>query len=283
MIMIGRSKNIRKVSAGGRRYQRAFEGISLNIFRLSILIASLIASAFHSPAIAATTEANSKGWLLKQKHCANGEQRVYILPQHLRVENVHLGTTVIADAQTGKVWLFSDERKISCCVNWDKFEHSFSKIMQIGGESLPQLKWNRAKDSKGPVIAGFPTTKYVTSDEKMYFGGGGGGFLSGGGRKVMVDCTIYATNNITTSPKILKVLSEMQTTPVLSGVPLQEISFYRDRKKTKTYLNTLSATQITDDKKFWAIPKYKQVATPNQVTSVTDGGLLEDMVSKWKM
>ena len=221
------------------------------------------------------------GWMLKQKHGANGEQVIYVFPQHLRIENTQLGLTIVGDAQTGKVWLFNDRRKLSCCVNWDKFEHSFAKIMQMGGESLPHLNWSKAKNSKGPTIAGLPTTKYVTTDEKLYFGGGGGGFISGGGKKVIIDYTIFVANKIETSPKLLKVLSEMQTTPTLKGVPLQEISFYNDNKKERIFLRTLSAKQIPDDKKLWNIPKYKQVATQNDVASVTDTGFLEDMVGKW--
>lgn len=231
-------------------------------------------------AFAATTQ-ESKGWLLKQQHTANGQQNVYVFPEHLRIENVDIGHTVIADAKSGKVWLFSDERKVQCCVNWDKFEHTFSKIMQIGGENISKMQWTKAKDSKGPLTAGLETTKYVSSEEKLYFGGGrSGGFISGGGRKIKVDCTLYIADKIKTSPRLIKVFAEMQTTPILGGIPLQEMSFYHSRNKEKVYLKTLSAKQISDDPKLWAIPKYKLVDKPQQVTSVTDSDLIEDMIGK---
>lgn len=117
-------------------------------------------------------------------------------------------------------------------------------------------------------------------DEKLYFGGGGGGFISGPARKVLVDYTIYTASKIVTAPKLLKVLAEMQTTPVLSGVPLQQMSLY-DKKRERIFLNTREAKQISEDKKLWVIPKYKQVSTLAQVTSLTDSGVLEDMMGKW--
>lgn len=243
--------------------------------------ALLIISAFclcENAGIAAPT---LSGWVLKQKHSANGEQVIYIFPQRLRIENLQLGLTIVGDAQTGKVWLFNNNRKLSCCVNWDKFEHNFAKIMQMGGESLPHFKWTKAKDPKGPVVAGLATTRFVSSDEKLYFGGGGGGFISGGGKKIRVDYTIYAADKIQTSPRMHKVLAEMQTTPNLGSVPLEEISHYSDNNKNRTFLRTLSAKQIPDEKKLWEIPNYKQVATQNDVASVTDAGFLEDMVGKW--
>lgn len=253
----------------------------MNILRRPILTVSLIISVCASPAIAATAEANPKGWLLNQKHSANGEQKIYVFPQRLRIENTQLGLTIVGDAQTGKVWLFNDRRKLSCCVNWDKFEHNFAQIMQMGGESLPHFKWVKAKNSKGPTVAGLTTTTFISSDEKLYFGGGGGGFIAGGGKKIRVDYTIYIAEKIQTSPRMLKVLAEMQTAPNLGGVPLQEISHYSDNNKERIFLRTRSAEQIPDDKKLWEIPKYKQVATQNDVASVTDAGFLEDMVGKW--
>jgi hypothetical protein len=253
----------------------------LNILRLPIFSVALIISVYAPSSIAATTDANPKGWLLNQKHTANGEQTIYVFPQRLRIENKHLGLTIVGDAQTGKVWLFNDNRKLSCCVNWNKFEHNFAKIMQMGGESLPHFKWVKPKDPKGPTVAGLTTTKFISSDEKLYFGGGGGGFISGGGKKIRVDYTIYVADKIQTSPRMLKVLAEMQTAPNLGGIPLQEISHYSDTNKKRMFLRTLSAKQIPNDKKLWEIPKYKQVAKQNDVASVTDAGFLEDMVSEW--
>lgn len=262
------------ISSSARKVQKL---ISL---RLPLLTISLIIGGFSAPRVESAPAQISSGWLLRQTHSANGEQRVYVFPEHLRIENLHLGTTVVADARTGKAWVFNDQRKVCCCVNWDKFEHSFAKIMQLGGESLPHLKWTQVKDKKNTVIAGLPTNKFMAVDEKLYFGGGGGGFISGAGKMVLIDYTIYTASKIVTSPKLLKVLADMQTTPVLSGVPLQQMSLY-DKKRERIFLNTREAKQIPEDKKLWLIPKYKQVSTLAQVNSLTDSGLLEDMMGKW--
>jgi hypothetical protein len=229
---------------------------------------------------AASAQTGVKGWLLTQNHSANGTQHVYVFPMRLRIENIDLGNTVIADAQTGRVWVFNDSRKILCSVTWDRFEHSFSKIMSVGGESIAKLKWAKASDPKKTVIAGLSTNCYKAYDEKLYFKGGGGGFVSGGSRMIDVEHTMYLASKIKTSPRLVKVFSEMQTAPTLDGVPLKQTSFFRQHSKLKVFLDTLAAKEVGDDKKFWTIPKYKQVPTVADVTNVTDRGFLEDVMGK---
>jgi hypothetical protein len=253
--------------------------LSLKSFGSRALIAFVVAcgiSANNSVAAAPT----GKGWQLTQKHSANGTQRIFVFPQHLRIENLDLGNTVIADGDTGKVWIFNDTRKISCCVNWDKFEHSFSKFMSVGGENVGKLKWTKTKDPKKTVIAGLDTSCYKAFDEKLYFKGGGGGFVAGGSRMINVEHTLYLASKIKTSPKLIKVLSEMQTGPTLDGIPLKQTSFFAQHNKLKVFLDTLTAKEISDDKKFWTIPKYKVVPTIADVANVTDKGFIEDLIGK---
>ncbi len=221
-----------------------------------------------------------KGWLLTQKHSANGNQRIYVFPERLRIENIDLGNTLIADSQTGKVWVFNDTRKILCCDRWDRFEHSFSKMMSVGGESIAKLKWSKAKNPSNTLVAGLATNCYKAYDEKLYFKGGGGGYVSGDSRMIDVEHTMYLANKIRTSPKLVKVLSEMQTAPILDGVPLKQTSYFTQHKKLRVFLDTRDAKEIGDDKKFWAIPKYKLVPTVADVANVTDRGFLEDVMGK---
>ena len=252
---------------------------NLNSFSLRLLIVFLISCGF-SADNAALAAPSATGWLLSQKHTANGRQLVYVFPEKLRVENVKMGYTLVADAPSGKVWIFNDQRRIMCCVPWDKFEHSFSKMMEIGGENISKLKWAKAKDPKNTVSSGLKTHCFKATDEKLYFKGGGGGFVSGGSRMVKVDYTIYVAEKITTSPKLLKVLAEMQTSPVLDGVPLREESFFNDYRKQRVFLETQEAKQIPDDKKLWDIPKYRQVRTVTEVTNMTDQTFIEDILGK---
>lgn len=222
----------------------------------------------------------SKGWLLTQRHSANGIQQIYIFPQRLRVENKDLGNCLIADAQSGKVWVFNDTRKIICCVNWDQFQHTFSKMMSVSGESIAKLKWSKAKDQKKIVLAGLATNCYKAYDEKLYFKGGRAGYVSGDSRMIDVEHTMYVASKIRISPKLLKVLSEMQTAPALDGVPLKQSSFFTQHKKLRVFLDTLAAKEIGDDKKFWTVPKYKQMPTVADVANVTDRSFLEDIIGK---
>ncbi len=252
----------------------------MNSFRLRLLFVFLTGCSITAGVCGTATPPVSTGWLLTQKHNANGNQRVYVFPQHLRVENLDLGHTVIADAQTGKVWIFNDTRKISCCVNWDKFEHSFSKFMSVGGENLAKLKWTRTKDPKNTVLAGLPTNCFKAFDEKLYFKGGGGGFVAGGSRMINVEHTLFLASKIKTSPKLIKVFSEIQTGPTLDGIPLKQTSFFAQHNKLKTFLDTLTAKEISNDKKFWTIPKYKEVPTIADVANVTDKGFIEDLIGK---
>ncbi len=252
----------------------------MNSLRLPFLIVLLIGCAITAGVSAAANPPVSTGWRLTQKHSANGRQNIYVFPERLRVENVDLGYCLIADAQTGKVWVFNDSRKISCSVNWDKFEHSFAKFMSVGGENIAKLKWSRAKDPKKTAIFGLATHCFKAHDDKLYFRGGGGGFVSGGSRVINVEHTMYLADKIKTSPKLIKVFSEMQTVPVLDAVPLKETSFYAEHNKLKTYLDTLAVKEIGDDKKLWTLPKYQQMPKVADVVNVTDKGFLEDIMGK---
>lgn len=229
---------------------------------------------------AVAAPASVKGWLLTQRHSANGIQKIYVFPERLRVENRDLGHNLIADAKTGKVWVFNDTRKISCCVNWDRFQHSFSKMMSVGGEDISKLKWTRAKDPKKTVVAGLATNCYKAYDEKLYFKKGTGGFVAGSSRMIDVEYTLYVASKIKTSPRLVKVFSEMQTAPTLDGLPLKQTSLFTQHNKLRGFLDTLAAKEISDDKKFWAVPKYKQVPTVADVANVTDRGFLEDVMGK---
>lgn len=224
--------------------------------------------------------AHVKGWLLTQRHSANGIQQIYVFPERLRVENKDLGHTLIADAKTGKVWVFNDTRKISCCVNWDRFEHSFSQMMSVGGENISKLKWSRTKDSKRTAVAGLPTNCYKAYDEKLYFKRGNGSFIAGSGHMIDVEYTLYVASKIKTSPRLVKVFSEMQTAPTLDGLPLKQTSYFRQHNKLRRFLDTLAAKEISDDKKFWAVPKYKVVPTIADVANITDRSFLEDVMGK---
>lgn len=252
----------------------------LTNFRPPLLIALLLFCGGSTTRVESTPAQVSSGWLLVQRHKANGDQLVYVFPEKLRVENTSAGNTLIADANTGKVWIFSDSRKVICSVPWDKYEHSFSQIMQMGGENLTKFKWAPAKDPNKTVIATQTTKCYKAMEDKLLFKGGGGGFVSGGTKRVFVTYTLYTSDKIRIAPKLVKVLSQLQTVPTLDGVPLREESRFSDSLKVRAYLNTVSTKQISDDKKYWQIPKYRQVARVSDVTSMTDTVFIEDLLGK---
>lgn len=252
----------------------------LTNFRPPLLIALLLFCGSSTTRVESNPAQVSSGWLLVQRHKANGEQLVYVFPEKLRVENTSAGNTLIADGNTGKVWIFSDSRKVICCVPWDKYEHSFSQIMQMGGENLTKFKWGPAKDPNKTVVAHQTTKCYKAMEDKLLFKGGGGGFVSGGTKRVFATYTLYISDKIRIAPKLVKVLSQLQTVPTLDGVPLREESRFSDSLKVRTYLNTISAKQIPDDKKYWQIPKYRQVARVSDVTSMTDTVFIEDLLGK---
>lgn len=249
----------------------------MNGFCRFFLPAFLITSLISTPADAAT-KASLKGWMLEQKHAANGHQIIYVFPEKLRVENTDIGNTLIADEQSGKVWVFSDRRKLACCVDWNRFEHSFSKMMQVGGENTSKLSWKLSKEPEKTVVAGLATRAYKASDEKLYFKGGGGGFMSGGSKHVKVSYTSYIAETIPISPRNCKVLAEMQTMAVLGGVPLRG-TLHREGR-VRTDLDTISAKQVPNDNKLWAVPKYKLAASVGDVTNVTDEGFIQDLLGK---
>jgi len=252
----------------------------LNSFRLPLFIVSLIVCSVSAPRAESAPAQASSGWLLAQRHKANGDQLVYVFPEKLRVENTSAGNTLIADANTGNVWIFSDAKKVICTLPWDKYEHSFSQIMQIGGENLTKFKWGPAKDPNKTVIASQTTKCYKAMEDKLLFKGGGVGFVSGGTKRVFATYTLYTSDKIRIAPKLVKVLSQLQTLPTMDGVPLREESRFSDSMKVRAYLNTTSTKQIPDDKKYWQIPKYRQVARVSDVTSVTDTVFIEDLLGK---
>ncbi len=227
---------------------------------------------------------SEKGWLLTQTHPANGKQKVFVFPSHLRIENPNLGYTVVADADSGNVWTFNDARKMVCCLKWDRFEHNFSNLLDLGGENMARMKWSPAKEKKGPVILGLETETYEAKGDRFTFKGSGGrgGFISGGGKTENIDFTVYTARKIVTNSKLLKVLCQMETIPIMGGVPLRQTSYYPNRnpKILRVRFDTSAARKISDDKKLWAIPKYKTVVTVTEVASQTDKAFIKDLLGE---
>ena len=201
-----------------------------------------------------------------------------------RQENPNLGYTVVADADSGNVWTFNDARKMVCCLKWDRFEHNFSNLLDLGGENMARMKWSPAKEKKGPVILGLETETYEAKGDRFTFKGSGGrgGFISGGGKTENIDFTVYTARKIVTNSKLLKVLCQMETIPIMGGVPLRQTSYYPNRnpKILRVRFDTSAARKISDDKKLWAIPKYKTVVTVTEVASQTDKAFIKDLLGE---
>lgn len=219
------------------------------------------------------------GWLLEQKHNMNGRQRMFISLTKVRVDNLDLGYSLVADVAHSTVSVFHPKKKLRYSTPLEKFSWRLSKaFLYANAEAPPAAKWKKVASGRTNDLT---SDCFRCSEETTYFRGSkvGGGYLAGSKRKATVTYSVFVTNEIATSSALVKVIDELQgVPPLIPGFPLFMKSYYSDTRTTRIPIETKEVKKQKLADSVWYVPSgYKTAKNISEVTS-GDMTFLQDLV-----
>ncbi len=220
------------------------------------------------------------GWMIQQKHIMNGRQRLLITPTKLRVDNLELGYSLIADSKLSTISAFNSKRGLRFSMPIEKFRWRLAKAFLYANAEAPEVSmWKKVESVK---IQNTLADCFRCSEETTYFKGSkvGGGFLAGAKRKATITYSLFVTKEIPIAPVLMRVIDELEGVPQFSGVPLFMKSFYGDTRTNRIPFETTEIRRQKFKSSIWTVPN--QYKTAKDISEITSGdmGFLQDLVNE---
>lgn len=217
------------------------------------------------------------GWFVSQKHKMNGRQDLFICPTKIRIDDVDLGYSVIADSNSKALTVINSSKRVRFRQPLDRIVSKIARAsIYINIEIPPTAAWKKCDE---PRVSG-PRMACYTCDEKgnEFSGQGRGGYLAGKKRKLNVRHTVWFSEDIQIFKSLSNVIGDMQGSPHLGGVPLRMQSQTSDLEPPVLQFDTLRASRQKISSKQFIIPaNFKDAKHISEVTS-GDSGLLEELL-----
>lgn len=231
------------------------------------------------PSIAAGP-AKIDGWKFSQKHNINGRQNIFICKKAVRIDNLDLGYSMIADATAGTVVLFNSNKKLRHTKRLNEFAHQLARPFMYASSDIPPVSgWKK----NGITSAGNIKAEWYRTEEGTTFFAGNrksGGFLAGPKREATETHDLLICRETGVAPVLSKFLSEFQCTPDIGGVPFELRTKYSDSKNVRVIFHTVGTSHDKFDSNTWSVPpQCKETSNESSVTS-GDGSLLEEIVGQ---
>lgn len=217
------------------------------------------------------------GWRLSQAQLFNGNQKVYVFPTRVKIENSDLGYTLIMDEPSAVVDIFNDHKKLRCRVPLNKFHSSVASTLSVAGECPAGLPWVKTRAPQPKDLANVPGTWYLATEAKNLFAGSEhGGYLAGAKRVEHAKHMLFVSSAVVVAPALNKIFCELQGEPRLDGFPLLQFVHFVETGRSKYWLQTTRADKIRFDQVDWKIPDYKEGSQLDVLTS-KESRILEEL------
>lgn len=217
------------------------------------------------------------GWMLVQEHAVNGKQVLYIAPHSLRIDNMNIGYTVIADSKTQTIDFFNDRRKLRYKAPLKSFNYELVKMVRsMLGDDPTAVQWKKVKDGS---VGNLGVKCYEASDTSTTFSGSrNGGYLAGAKHVATVHFSLSVSKDILTTKEFSRLVAELEGTPDLGGIPIRQFCTFSDSAAVRTNLETTEGKHIAIDTTKWQVPTgYKQANKLSEIMSLEIPGV-EDLL-----
>lgn len=207
----------------------------------------------------------------------NGRQEMFICAKKIRIDNLDLGYSVIADADSKSLTVINIPKRLRFRQPIDRIVSKIGRASIYANIETPALSaWKRCKDEQ---LIGFKGVCYCCVEKTSEFSGRGrGGYLSGKRTPLTVTHVIIYDMEIPLSKSLSNVINDFQGTPQLGGVPIKMQNQYSDNSPTIVQFDTLKMSRQKHSAKLFAIdPSYKEAKQITQVTT-GDSSLLEELL-----
>ncbi len=235
-----------------------------------VLASSLF--AFLAALLCPGVEAADNCWLLLQKSKLVGDQKVYVSPLGLRIENKNMGFTAVARPGDSGVVMFNVKDKTYCTETFADWRGYF--VGRVAAFSDQDLNYNDVdwkKTGASQKLAGLTALQY-----KMMHGQTAPTAHSGTIKKAPPkrQAEYWVTEDLKISQKLSDVLCRLYGLPQgIKGIPLR--GMYRDGHRSPNVgLDTVDSTQTSVSATFFAPPGgFKHVKNSFDIIMNTREGL----------
>lgn len=245
--------------------------------RWLLALTHICAMFFWSSCEVVGAETAESGWVISQKHKMNGRQDLLICPTKIRIDNIDLGYSVIADANSKSVTVFNASKCVRFRQPIDRIVSKIARASIYINIEIPLITaWTKITEQR---ISGMRSECYSCDEKASKFSGQGrGGYLAGKKRSVIVTHTVWFNKEIPIAKSLSTVVSDLQGAPHLGGIALRMQSQSTNLEAPTLQFDTIRiARQKISSKQFVVPANFKDAKHISEVTS-GDSALLEELL-----
>ncbi|MCC6979766.1 MAG: hypothetical protein IT343_15715 [Candidatus Melainabacteria bacterium] len=199
------------------------------------------------------SSAHGIGWKVTQFHEINGKEVTYVSERFVRVDRLNNHFSVLILEREGMIYFFSDKLKLLYKARIPDFNFkSVNLLRMFTGGSRAGSTWKRIGKSK---IGNASSVCFESADYSNVFRGTpDGGFLAGEKSRIETITNLYVSDEIILSKTVSKLLSQLQGTKDFGGLPLKEVTTWKEKNKSRINIDLLKFEKVNVDESKGHVP-----------------------------